>query len=128
VVYDTQNYRVFGPCPSSGILTIEHDISETVVCFCPQVRGEKMSTLLDLLDRVINLSQWIQFPKSRVLQFLECRKMNTAQNPNNSDDLENYTPSQNSQEREPEMSPSNLCSVSELMAQCRCGLMSHLSG
>jgi hypothetical protein len=30
MVYNTQNYRVFGPCPSFGIVeTREHDVSET---------------------------------------------------------------------------------------------------
>jgi hypothetical protein len=39
MVYNTQNYWVFGLCPSSGVIkTRKHDVSETG-CFRPQVRG-----------------------------------------------------------------------------------------
>jgi hypothetical protein len=62
MVYNTQNYWVFGLFPSSCILEIrEHSVSETI-CFHPQVRRGKIPTLLGPLERV-NLNHWIQFPK-----------------------------------------------------------------
>jgi hypothetical protein len=46
MVYNTQNYWVFGLFASSGILeTRKHDVSETG-CFRPQVKGEKTPTLV----------------------------------------------------------------------------------
>jgi hypothetical protein len=56
MVYHTQNYWVFGLCPSSGILeTRKHNVSETGR-FRAQVRGE-IPTLLGTLERA-NLNQW----------------------------------------------------------------------
>jgi hypothetical protein len=41
MVYNTQNYWIFGLFPSSGILeTRKHDVSETGSFFRPRVRGE----------------------------------------------------------------------------------------
>jgi hypothetical protein len=52
----SQNYWVFGLCPSSGILkSKERNVSETG-CFSPLVRGET-PTVLGPLERS-NLSHW----------------------------------------------------------------------
>jgi hypothetical protein len=56
MVYNTQNYWVFGLCPSSGILkTREYNISETG-CFLPQVKGETPTLLCPLERANLNLS------------------------------------------------------------------------
>jgi hypothetical protein len=51
MMYNTQNYGVFGPCPSSGILkTREHSFSETgSVCI---LRWGEAPTLLGPIERV----------------------------------------------------------------------------
>jgi hypothetical protein len=58
MVYNTQNYWVFGLFLSSGILeTRKHDVSETG-CFRPQIKGgNKTPTQLGPLERV-NLNHW----------------------------------------------------------------------
>jgi hypothetical protein len=53
MVYNTQNYWVFGLCPLSSILeTRKHNVSETG-CFHSQVRGAggKTPTLLGPIER-----------------------------------------------------------------------------
>jgi hypothetical protein len=56
---ETQNYWVFGLCPSSGILgTRKHNISETGSVFRPQARGwRKTCTQLGPLEGA-NLNHW----------------------------------------------------------------------
>jgi hypothetical protein len=51
MVYNTQNYWVFGLCPLSDILeTIKHDVSETGL-FTSSGEGGKIPILLDPLER-----------------------------------------------------------------------------
>jgi hypothetical protein len=58
MVYNTQNYWVFGLFPSSGILgTRKTQRFGNWICFRPQVRGEETPTLLGPLDRA-NLNHW----------------------------------------------------------------------
>jgi hypothetical protein len=49
MVYDTQNYWVFGLCPSSGFLEIRKQRFGSWICFRPQVRG-KTPTLFGPLE------------------------------------------------------------------------------
>jgi hypothetical protein len=59
MVYNTQNYWVFGLRPSSGILeTRKHNVLETG-CFRPQVREGATPSLLRPLERV-NLNQLLE--------------------------------------------------------------------
>jgi hypothetical protein len=99
MVYDIQDYWVFGLCPSSGIL--RNRTTQRFgnwICFRPQVRGQETSTHLGPLERVqwlrlalSNGANWvgvscphtwgrkhIQFPK-RYLLFLEYRKIDKVQ-------------------------------------------------
>jgi hypothetical protein len=56
IVYDIQNYWVFGLCPSSGILvTRKHNVSETG--FFPSSGEGETPTLLGPLERA-NQSHW----------------------------------------------------------------------
>jgi hypothetical protein len=70
MVYNTQNYWVFGLSPLPRILrtTKEHDVSETGSVSILRWRGEKTRTLLCPLERS-NLNQWIpddgQSPKTQ---------------------------------------------------------------
>jgi hypothetical protein len=56
--YDNGDYRVFGPCPSSGILRNikEYSVSETG-CFRLQLMGWETPTLLGPLE-IANPSHW----------------------------------------------------------------------
>jgi hypothetical protein len=56
MVYNTQNYRVFGLCPSSGILKTREQCFRNWICFHLQVRGET-PPLIGPLERV-NLNHW----------------------------------------------------------------------
>jgi hypothetical protein len=49
MVYDAQNYWVFGLCPSSGILETSKHFGNWI-CFRPQVRVEKTPTQLCPLE------------------------------------------------------------------------------
>jgi hypothetical protein len=54
MVYNTQNYWVFGLCPASGILETRKKKKKKKsfrhrICFHPQVRGGEAPTLLDTL-------------------------------------------------------------------------------
>jgi hypothetical protein len=52
VVYNTENYWVFGLCPSSGILkTRKTQGFGNWTCFLPQVRDGETPTLLGPLER-----------------------------------------------------------------------------
>jgi hypothetical protein len=56
MVYNTQNYWIFGFCPSSGILkTREHNVSETGSVSV--LRKGETPTLLGPLERA-NLNHW----------------------------------------------------------------------
>jgi hypothetical protein len=58
MVYNTQNYWVFGLCPSIGILeTRKHNVSETGSVSVLRWGGGKISTLLGSLERA-DLSDW----------------------------------------------------------------------
>jgi hypothetical protein len=58
MVYNTQNYWVFGLFPSSNVLgTRKHDLSETGSVSVLRCGGRKTSTLLGPLDRA-NLNHW----------------------------------------------------------------------
>jgi hypothetical protein len=54
MVYNTQNYWVFGLCPSSGIPEKRKQRFGNWICFRPQVKGETF-TLLGLLERTNQL-------------------------------------------------------------------------
>jgi hypothetical protein len=61
MLYNTQNYWVFGLCPSSGILEPREHVSENG-CFHPQVGGGgKIPTVLGPLERA-NLNHWTARP------------------------------------------------------------------
>jgi hypothetical protein len=52
MVYNTQNYWVFGLGPLSGILEIRKQHFRNWICFCPQVREVgKIPTQLGPLER-----------------------------------------------------------------------------
>jgi hypothetical protein len=51
MVYDIQDYWVFGLCPSSGILKNRRTRFGNWICFRPQVRGQETPTQLGLLER-----------------------------------------------------------------------------
>jgi hypothetical protein len=58
MVYNTQNYWIFGLFPSSGILeNRKHDVSETGSVSILRSRGETTPTQLDPLERA-NLNHW----------------------------------------------------------------------
>jgi hypothetical protein len=58
VCHFAQNYWVFGPCPSSGIIeTRKHNVPETGVFSSSGERGET-PTLLGSLERA-NFNHWI---------------------------------------------------------------------
>jgi hypothetical protein len=61
---NTQNFWVFGLCPSSGILETRNQRFGNCICFRPQVRG-KTPTLLDPLERA-NLNHWTTLIKVKV--------------------------------------------------------------
>jgi hypothetical protein len=73
MVYNTQNYRVFGLFPSSGILgTRKHDVSETgsvSVLRC----GRKTPTQMGPLDRA-NFNHWTFWGGRPVLLIIENEK------------------------------------------------------
>jgi hypothetical protein len=54
MVYNTQNYGVFGLCPLSGILNIRQQLSRNQICFRPQVT--ETSTVLGPLERGVRLA------------------------------------------------------------------------
>jgi hypothetical protein len=56
MVYITQDYWVFGLCPSSGILETRKQIFGNGICFRPLVRWETPN-LLGPLERAI-LNHW----------------------------------------------------------------------
>jgi hypothetical protein len=80
MVYNTQNYWVFGLCPSSGILN--NTTFRKLDLFPSAGEGWKTPTQLDPLER-----EWkrIQFPKRCVFYFLEYRMMDKVQKPSNSE-------------------------------------------
>jgi hypothetical protein len=49
MVYNTQNYQVFGLCPSSRILETRKRFGNWVR-FRPQVRGEETPALLSVIE------------------------------------------------------------------------------
>jgi hypothetical protein len=86
MVYNTQNYLVFGLCPSSGILeNRKHDVSETGCVSVLRWRG-KTPTQLGPLKKPISINERkeIQFPKRRVFYLLNYRTMEEVQKPSNS--------------------------------------------
>jgi hypothetical protein len=58
MVYKTQNYWVFGLCPSSGILEAKNTTFWKMDLFPSSGEGEVTPTLLGPLERA-NLNHWI---------------------------------------------------------------------
>jgi hypothetical protein len=76
IVYDTQNYWVSGPCPSSGILkTRKHDLSETEF-FLSSGDERKTPTLLGPLERVILKSPDLELLRFWTLSIVRNSKKN----------------------------------------------------
>jgi hypothetical protein len=65
MVYDIQDYWVFGLCPSSGILENRTQRFANWICFRPQVRGQETPTQLGPLERA-SLNHWTTPSTTRI--------------------------------------------------------------
>jgi hypothetical protein len=73
MLYSTQNYLIFGPCPSSGILeTRKHNVSETGLRLCISKRPNRVGVFLRHLQMETD-------PVSETLCFLVSRTLDDGQ-------------------------------------------------